>query len=122
MFFGQWVDPDLGNYGDDYVGCVPSEGIGIVYNGDANDELYGANPPMLCVDFFKGPRKQNGVDKDGNPTYEILNMSAFVYYNNDWSVIGNPEIAPVGRIPGRGHTRGVRTGHVHFVQTELDVR
>ncbi|MBK6610508.1 MAG: hypothetical protein IPI59_01520 [Sphingobacteriales bacterium] len=93
VFFGQWVDPDLGNYGDDYVGCVPSEGIGIVYNGDANDELYGANPPMLCVDFFKGPRKQNGVDKDGNPTYEILNMSAFVYYNNDWSVIGNPEIA-----------------------------
>ena len=34
MYFGQWVDPDLGYYLDDYVGCDVSLGLGICYNGD----------------------------------------------------------------------------------------
>ncbi|MGB1204539.1 MAG: hypothetical protein ACPG5B_02765 [Chitinophagales bacterium] len=89
VFFGQWVDPDLGTYDDDFVGCVPEEGLGIVYNGTAVDGQYGENPPMLGVDFFRGPKV--GEDEDGNPNY--LDMSAFVYYDNDFSVRGNPENA-----------------------------
>ncbi|MEZ4914622.1 MAG: Ig-like domain-containing protein [Chitinophagales bacterium] len=87
VFFGQWVDPDLGNYQDDYVGCDTINELGIVYNGDANDEGstgYGNTPPMLAVDFFRGPRDENG---------NILGMSSFVYYNNDFSDQGNPETA-----------------------------
>ena len=32
--------PDLGYYLDDYVGCDVSLGLGICYNGDAEDEGY----------------------------------------------------------------------------------
>lgn len=101
-YFGQWVDPDLGNYLDDYVGCVPSEGLGIVYNGDAVDDGtagYGEDIPMLGVDFFKGPTipliQADTIAKDeaGNTIFEELGMSSFLYYNNDFSVTGNPETA-----------------------------
>lgn len=93
-YFGQWVDPDLGQYTDDFVGCVPGEGLGVVYNGDAVDEgFYGENPPYLGVDFFQGPKKRVGTNPDGTPEYEELGMSAFVYYNNNFSDSGNPENA-----------------------------
>jgi hypothetical protein len=68
-YFGQWVDPDLGNAQDDYVGCDVRRGLGYVYNGDDNDEDasgnlgYGVNPPALGIDFFQGPFQANdGVD------------------------------------------------------------
>lgn len=68
-YFGQWIDADLGNSGDDYVGCDASRGLGYAYNGDNNDEDangvsgYGATPPAIGVDFFEGPYKDNdGID------------------------------------------------------------
>lgn len=92
-YFGQWVDADLGDAFDDYVGCQPEEGLGIVYNCDNNDGVYGSPPPMVGVDFFKGPNKIG--DFDGNGTQDTIQqgMSAFTYYNNDFTVTGNPEIA-----------------------------
>ncbi len=90
-FFGQWVDPDLGQFDDDFVGCIPEEALGIVYNGDAQDGDYGNNPPMLGVDFFQGPKEFSVVD--GEEVAEEIGMSAFVYYNNDFTVTGNPETA-----------------------------
>lgn len=110
-YFGQWVDPDLGNYLDDYVGCDVNRGLGFCYNGDADDDGgsgYGVNPPAIGVDFFQGPiaDKNDGVDNDrdgaidgtiiGNDTIdddvlgEQIIMSKFVYYNNDNSPFGNP--------------------------------
>jgi hypothetical protein len=68
-YFGFWVDPDLGNAQDDYVGCDVERGLGFVYNGDEFDDDnsgrpgYGANPPSLGVDFFQGPY-QDGDGKD----------------------------------------------------------
>lgn len=55
-YFGQWVDPDLGYYNDDYVGCDVNRGLGYCYNGDADDEGatgYGINPPSVGVDFSR---------------------------------------------------------------------
>ncbi|NLJ07981.1 MAG: hypothetical protein GX437_09960 [Sphingobacteriales bacterium] len=99
VYFGQWVDADLGYAYDDYVGCDTTRSLGICYNGDAFDEGvngYGSNPPSVGVDFFQGPLADlnDGVDndKDGEtdePGEEII-MSKFVYYNNDWSLKGNP--------------------------------
>lgn len=83
-YFGQWVDPDLGNYSDDYVGCDVDRNLGYCYNGDDNDEGilgYGLNPPTVGVDFFKGPNDENGKE---------IGLSYFVYYNNDFTNIGNP--------------------------------
>ena len=66
-YFGFFVDPDLGNASDDYVGCDVERGLGYVFNGDEFDDDnagrpgYGANPPALGVDFFQGPFQ----DSDG---------------------------------------------------------
>jgi hypothetical protein len=115
-YFGQWVDPDLGYYLDDYVGCDVPRGLGFCYNGDAEDETasgYGLNPPALGVDFFQGPIADlnDGIDNDrdgcvdctfledslGNTVSydddilgEQIIMSKFVYYNNDNTPLGNP--------------------------------
>ncbi len=115
-YFGQWVDPDLGNAVDDYVGCDVPRGLGFCYNGDADDETgtgYGLNPPAIGVDFFQGPIADlnDGLDNDrdgcvdctfldsagvtltfdDNVLGEQIIMSKFVYYNNvNNSPIGNP--------------------------------
>lgn len=87
-YFGEWVDADLGNYSDDYVGCDVGRSLGYCYNGDDNDEGvlgYGLNPPSVGVDFFQGPK-----DTAGNE----LGMGAFVYYNNTSDPVnGNPDNA-----------------------------
>lgn len=83
-YFGQWVDADLGYAFDDYVGVDVSRSMGICYNGENFDPGvtgYGANPPSVGVDFFKGP-----IGNDGKE----IGMKKFVYYNNDFSVTGNP--------------------------------
>jgi hypothetical protein len=35
---GHWIDSDLGNYLDNYVGCDVSRNLGYSYNGDNDDE------------------------------------------------------------------------------------
>lgn len=97
VYFGQWVDADLGYAFDDYVGCDASRALGICYNGDAEDgpaaQSYGFNPPLVGVDFFQGP-KEYEYDIDGKVIdSSFLGMSKFLYYNNDFSTIGNPEVA-----------------------------
>jgi hypothetical protein len=85
-YFGIWVDPDLGDSGDDYVGSDTTRGIGFVWNGDdfdAGSDGYADRPPALGYDFFQGPV----VDEDGNN----VGATKFVYYNNDSTVQGNPD-------------------------------
>lgn len=101
-YFGSWVDPDLGNYLDDYVGCDVERGLGFCFNGDADDDGalgYGQNPPAVGMDFFEGPEadlndgKDNDRDSIVDEPGEQIIMSKFVYYNNDGSNIGNPNNA-----------------------------
>jgi len=91
-YIGQWVDPDLGCWNNDFVGCDVSRSLGIVYNGTATDpdcqdfngatvQGYGNEVPILGVDYFRGPKDTSGIE---------LGMSAFVYYNNDGTPTGNP--------------------------------
>lgn len=83
-FFAMWVDPDLGCYTDDYVGCDTVRSLGYVYNADALDgeascndcggaATYCTEIPILGVDYFRGPLDENGLE---------LGMSSFTYYNN----------------------------------------
>jgi hypothetical protein len=102
VYIGMWIDPDLGNAVDDYVGCDVKRGLGYCYNGDENDEGtqgYGINPPAVGVDFLQGPLADafDGIDNDRDsiidePGEQII-MSKFVYYNNDASAQGNPTAA-----------------------------
>jgi hypothetical protein len=84
-YMGQWVDADLGNYSDDYVGCDVDRSLGYCYNGDDDDEGvlgYGLNPPSVGVDYFEGPTDVSGKE---------LGLSHFMYYNNNFDPIrGNP--------------------------------
>ncbi|MCH2213838.1 MAG: T9SS C-terminal target domain-containing protein [Flavobacteriales bacterium] len=78
-FFAQWVDTDLGNPTDDYVGCDVQRGLGYSYNGSNFDGSstsgpgYGEQPPAIGIDFFEGPYQ----DPDGiNNNYGIGNNEA----------------------------------------------
>ncbi len=85
MYFAMWVDPDLGCYEDDYVGCDTSRSLMYVYNQDALDGRAGAGCdcagtntycdkiPLLGVDYFRGPNDEFGKE---------LGMSSFTYYLN----------------------------------------
>ncbi|MDX1906258.1 MAG: T9SS type A sorting domain-containing protein [Bacteroidia bacterium] len=101
-YLGQWVDADLGKFNDDYVGCDTLRGLGFVYNADNDDDGpsgYGRNPPSSGVDFFQGPiaDPNDGIDndKDGltDEPNETIIMSKFIYYNNDATLVGNPDVA-----------------------------
>ncbi len=91
-YLGQWVDPDLGNFNDDYVGSDVMRGLGYCYNGDDFDETalgYGDNPPTVGVDYFRGafPDPNDGVDNDRDGQIdepcEAIGITNFVYYNNN---------------------------------------
>ena len=100
-YIAVWDDCDLGWYLDDYIGCDTSRGLGIQYNGTNDDggsanhpvNSYGLNPPQVGLDFFQGPKRSVTVHRAGLPdTVEIqtLAMTNFTYFNNDASIIGNP--------------------------------
>lgn len=94
FYMGQWVDADLGCFNNDYVGCDTSLSLGYVYNGlstdpDCSSRGYGVSVPILGVDYFEGPFSGRVIN--GEP--EKLGMSTFLYYDNDFTVTGNPQNA-----------------------------
>jgi hypothetical protein len=94
-YIATWTDADLGYYKDDFIGCDTSRGLGILYNGKSVDgqgevSAYGNKVPMVAIDFFKGPKKTYKPAGSSKDTTIELKMEAFTYYNNDFSIIGNP--------------------------------
>jgi hypothetical protein len=55
-----WSDPDVGGAGDDLAGCDRALGLGFAYNATDSDPVYGAQPPGVGFDFFKGPVGDRG--------------------------------------------------------------
>lgn len=104
-FFAMWVDPDLGCYSDDYIGCDTSANLMYVYNQDATDGAAGSGctceggvatycdkVPILGVDYFRGPIYPDSLMPDPKDPSRLIpveiGMSSFVYYNNP--SVGNP--------------------------------
>lgn len=86
-FIALWDDPDLGDAGDDYVGCDTTLSLGYCWNADNNDLTYGAGPPAIGRDFFQGPIVPSPGDTalvSGRriPGFKNLPMYAFAYYIN----------------------------------------
>ena len=100
-FFAMWVDPDLGCYDDDFIGCDTTRSLAYVYNEDALDgqsgcncegvNTYCNNIPILGIDYFRGPTAPKIFCNTGlcNPlpgeladTIVELPMSSFTYFNN----------------------------------------
>jgi len=96
-YFVIWSDPDLGDAGDDLVGCDTTLGLGYCYNAVDNDQNYGTAPPAAGIDFFQGPI----IDEVGSTVTlpdgtvlqdkKMLKMTSFIFYNNDDSPQGNPQ-------------------------------
>lgn len=82
VYFGQWMDADLGCYTDDYMGCDTTRNMAYIYNQDSIDnplcpdgvESYpDGEIPMVGFDYLQGPLNKNGNE---------LGMSSFTLYNN----------------------------------------
>jgi hypothetical protein len=88
MYFSLFVDPDLGSFGDDYVGSDTTLSLGFVYNSqtlDANYTSVGLPPPAAGYDFFAGPlvRDQNATGIFGlkqRPGFRNLPMTTFTFF------------------------------------------
>ncbi len=55
MYMGLWTDPDLGQAGDDMVGCDTLNDLMFCYNGDAEDDQYGDSIPAIGFKLLHGP-------------------------------------------------------------------
>lgn len=81
-YFAVWVDADLGNYADDYIGCDVGRGLGYIYNGDNYDDDADGNIgyhdklPAFGCDFFQGPNADTNdlVDNDRDGCVDCTNM------------------------------------------------
>lgn len=54
FFVGFWIDPDIGNYADDFIGCDSTEDYFFSYNADNSDTYYGSNPPVIGIKVIHG--------------------------------------------------------------------
>ncbi len=116
MYISMWSDPDIGDSGDDYVGCDTILHIGFGYNGLASDAIYGTTPPCVGFDLIRGPlvpgnpnedKNRNGVDdindygltEDNQRVNGLINlpMTAFYYFiNTDPFITDPPQGTSVG--------------------------
>ena len=55
MRFGIWADPDVGDAGDDLVGCDTTLNMCYTFNSDNSDATYGPNPPAFGYTLLQGP-------------------------------------------------------------------
>lgn len=81
-----FLDPDLGNANDDYIGSDTTLDMVYVYNGDGYDDRYGVQAPALALNFLQGPLTaapgETAVLPDGRqfPDRKFLGMSAAMFY------------------------------------------
>lgn len=88
VYFTHWSDPDIGNAGDDYVGCDTTLGLAFTFNAFSVDQEYakfGLVPPALGFDFLQGPIVPSPgdtaiFDLKKRPGYKNLPMSSFIYF------------------------------------------
>ncbi|MBD3275896.1 MAG: hypothetical protein GF372_11325, partial [Candidatus Marinimicrobia bacterium] len=89
MYVSHWVDPDVGDAGDDYAGSDTTLSLGYAYNGNATDATYlnnfGLAAPATGWDFLQGPIVDDGSGPD------TLGLSAFTYFAAG-STIGDPDL------------------------------
>lgn len=94
-------DPDLGDAGDDAVGCDSTQDIAFCYNQDNVDVIYGAAPPAVGFKYLQSPIVYTGNPNDTvKLPYEILvgyravGLSLFTtFLNGGNECLGDPDQA-----------------------------
>ena len=88
MIFAYWSEADVGYVLDDYTGCDTLLKLGYGYNGDNDDDSYGAAPPAIGYVFLQGPTVQGEVTESAKflskwrHGYKNLPMTAFTTFIN----------------------------------------
>lgn len=97
MYVSWWSDPDLGDAGDDFVGCDTTLSLGYVYNANASDHTYDPLPPPAAgFDYFQGPivpgsATDVAIFKGKKVTgKKNLPMTAFYFFINGDAVYSDP--------------------------------
>lgn len=81
-YFAIWVDSELGDFGDDYVGSDSLLHLGYTYNADNEDtgfSGYGTSPPAIGVTILGSPPvRPDGIDnnRDGRIDEEGESLGA----------------------------------------------
>lgn len=93
MYIAKFCDADVGNYTDDYAGCVPELDLGYAYSSANFDSKYstqGLVPPAVGYDFLQGASYFTGDPSDsaiidlkwkhGYKYFQEKPMSSFTYF------------------------------------------
>ena len=116
MYFGQWSDPDIGNGGDDLIGCDTTRDLGYAYNGYPTDAVYGSQIPAAGFALLQGPMVPSPSDSAvfnlrRRHGYRNLRLTSFTFFSSgfieyaDIPVLGGDiewYRALQGLIPGSG--------------------
>lgn len=102
-----FVDFDLGNYSDDYVGCDTIANVGYVYNGDSNDEDaggalgYGIDPPCQGLTVLSHDMSAFGyyTNASAYPHDDPSTPAEFWYHMNATYSDGSPWMNPITNTP-----------------------
>jgi len=105
-FASLWLDPDIGDYVTDLVGCDVGTGLGYAYKASSYDSTYyGNSPPAVGVDFFRSTL--NGVtDTQGIRSFikllngtDPVNAVQSYHYQSGLGADGSPIIDPTTGLP-----------------------
>ncbi|MDP5169476.1 MAG: T9SS type A sorting domain-containing protein [Bacteroidia bacterium] len=111
VYVGQWVDFDLGNGDDDFLGCDTARQAFFAYNSDDFDDEYGPHPPSQAVvmlnrdlGFFTAFQPDSSVS--GLPEYA---QHYYGYLSGRWK---NGDVFSVGGngMGGAAHTSYLYSG------------
>ncbi|MFA6439804.1 MAG: hypothetical protein WCX28_10890, partial [Bacteriovoracaceae bacterium] len=87
-YIAHWSDPDLGDAGDDFVGCDTTLNLGYTYNATGVDreyQKYHTIPPSVGFSILQGPVIPSPNDTaivglSKRPGFKNLPMTSFLYF------------------------------------------
>jgi hypothetical protein len=114
FYVAPWMDTDLGNYQDDYIGCNVMGNYGFTYNGDNYDEDmagmtgYHSNLPAFSCNILSGPKADpfDGIDNDNNGVIDEANEKCLMHSFMDSS--------PNTSCPGCGNPSSMGGGMEYY--------
>ena len=97
-YYANWMDADLGDATDDYVGCDTTLDLAFTYNGSAIDRDYGLEPPAIGYAILQGPMIASMGDTVWNDDvpfaqHRVLGMTAHSKFHGSSAVFQDPENA-----------------------------
>ncbi len=121
MFIVQWSDPDLGDAGDDYVGCDTVRMLGYVYNADSIDGTYGRRVPAVGFRLLEGPIVTGGpLDTatfgfSHRPGYRNLPMTTFNFFSGGIVDYTDPRSGAGGNLDWYNLMNGLTAGGKQYI-------